>query len=47
MRGALQLLCKRYRKIRLAHVHERISTKSIVVLIVGDSRSNHLGLTPK
>ena len=41
--GALQLLTNRYGQIRVAHVHERVSTKSLVVLIIGNSESNHLG----
>ena len=28
--------------IRFAHVHERVLTKSFVVLIIGNSKSNHL-----
>jgi len=27
----------------IAHVHERVSTKSFVVLIIGNPKSNHLG----
>jgi len=38
LKGALQLLMNRYGKIRFAHVHERVSTKSFVVLIRGNSR---------
>jgi len=30
-------------KLRFAQVPERISTKSFVVLIIGNSKSNHLG----
>jgi len=33
----------RYGLIRFAHVHERVSTKSFVVLIIGNAKSNHLG----
>jgi len=33
----------RYGQIRFAQVPERVSTKSFVVLIIGKSRSNHLG----
>jgi len=33
VQGALQLLINRYGQIRFAHVHERVSTKSFVVLI--------------
>ena len=33
----------RYGQIRLAHVHERVLTTSFVVLIVGNSKSFHLG----
>jgi len=29
--------------IRFAHVHERVSTQSSVVLIIGNLKSNHLG----
>jgi len=43
VKGALQLLINRYGYIRFAHVHERVSTKSFVVLIIGNSESNHLG----
>jgi len=41
---ALQLLINRYGLIRFAHVHERLSTKSFVVLIRGNSQSFHLGV---
>jgi len=41
--GSLQLLSKRYKKIRFAHVQERVSTASFVVLILGQSKSNHFG----
>jgi len=37
--GALQLLMNRYGWIRFVHVHERVSTKSFVVLIIGNSKS--------
>jgi len=30
-------------KIRFAQVPERVSTKSFVVLVIGNSKSNHLG----
>jgi len=33
----------RYGYIRVAHIHERVSTRSFVVLIRGNSKSNHLG----
>jgi len=33
----------RYGYIRFSQVPERISTKSFVVLIIGNSKSNHLG----
>jgi len=33
----------RYGYIRIAHVHERVLTKSFVVLIIRNLRSNHLG----
>jgi len=42
-KGALQLRGERYRQIRFAQVPERVSTKSFVVLIIGNSKSNHLG----
>ena len=40
---ALQLLMNRYGYILFARVHERVPTKSFVVLIMGNSESNHLG----
>ena len=43
VKRALQLVMNRYGKIHFAHVHERISTASFVVLIGGNSKSNHLG----
>ena len=43
LQGALQLLSKRYRQIRFAQVPERVSTQSFIVLILGNSKSNHLG----
>ena len=43
VKGALELLFNRYGYIRFAHAHERVSSKSFVVLIVGNSKSNHLG----
>jgi len=42
-KGALQLLSKRYGRICFAQVPERVSTKSFLVLIIGNPRSNHLG----
>ena len=42
-KGALQLLINRYGSIRVAHVHKRVSTTSFVVLILGNSESNHFG----
>jgi len=42
-KGALQLLINRYGKIRFAQVPERISTKSFVVSITGNSKANYLG----
>jgi len=33
----------RYGSIRFAQVPERVSTESFVVLIIGKSKSNHLG----
>jgi len=39
VKGALQLLINRYGQIRFAHVHERVSTKSFVVLIRDNSKS--------
>ena len=42
-KGALQLRMNRCGYIRFAHVHEQVSTKSPVVLILGDSKSNHVG----
>jgi len=33
----------RYGEIHFAQVHERVSTKSFVVLIIGNSKSFHLG----
>jgi len=33
----------RYGKIRFAKVPERVSTKSFVVLLIGKSKSSHLG----
>jgi len=43
LKGALQLLINRYGYIRFAQVPERVSTKSFVVLIIGNSKSFHLG----
>jgi len=42
-KGALQLLMNGYGYIRFAQVPERVSTKSFVVLIIGNLKSNHLG----
>jgi len=42
-KSALQLLMNRYGKIRFAQVPERVSTQSFVGLIIGNSKSNHLG----
>jgi len=39
----MQLLINRNEKNRFARVHERVWTKSVVILIIGNSRSNHLG----
>jgi len=38
----MQLILNRYGKIRFAQVPERVVTKSFVVLITGNSKSNHL-----
>jgi len=43
VKGALQLLMNRYGSNRFAQVPERVSTKSFVVLIIGNSKSNHFG----
>jgi len=43
LEGALQLLMNRYGYIRFAHGPERVLTKGFVVLIIGNSKSNHLG----
>jgi len=42
---ALQLLIKRYVFIRFAQVPERVSTKSFVVLIIGNARVESLRRT--
>jgi len=42
-KGALQLPINRYGCSRFAQVPERVSTKSFVVSILGNSKSNHLG----
>ena len=42
-KGYLQLLINRHGQIRFAHVHERVLTKRFIVLIIGNSKSNHLG----
>jgi len=39
----MQLLMNQYGYIRFAQVPERGSTKSVVVLSIGNSKSNHLG----
>ena len=39
----MQLPMNRYGYIRFARVPERVSPKTFVVLIVGNSKSNHLG----
>jgi len=41
--GALQLLMSRYGSIRFAQVPERVLTKGFVILIMGNSKMNHLG----
>jgi len=41
LQGALQLLINRYGWIRFAQVPEQVSTKSFVVLIIGNSKSFH------
>ena len=41
LKGALQLLINRYGCIRFAEVPERVSTKSVIVLIIENSKSNH------
>ena len=43
LKGALQLLIYRYGQNRFAQVPERVSTESFVVLIIGNSKSFHLG----
>ena len=43
LKGALQRIINRYGKIRIAQVPERVSTEGFVVLIIGNSNSNHLG----
>jgi len=43
LKCALQLLMNRYGYICLAQVPERVSTRSVVVLIRGNSEMNHLG----
>jgi len=43
MKGALQLSIERSGSIRFAQVPERVSTQTFVVLILGNSESNHLG----
>jgi len=43
VKGALQLLIHCCGRIRVAHVDERVLTKRFVVLIMGNSKSNHLG----
>ena len=44
VKGALQLLSDRYGYILFAQVPERVSTKSFVILIIGNSKSFHLGV---
>ena len=41
--GALRILMNRYGSIRLARVPERVSTTSLVILSIGNSKSFHLG----
>jgi len=43
VKDALQLLVNRYGLFRFAQVPERVSTKSAFVLIIRNSKSNHLG----
>ena len=43
LKGALQLLINRYGYTHFAQVPARVSTQSFVVLIMGNSKSNHLG----
>jgi len=43
LKGALQLRISRYRYIHSAQVPERVSTKSFVVSIIGNSKSSYLG----
>ena len=43
VKGALQILSKRYRYIRFTHVPTRVSTKSFVVLMIGNSESSRIG----
>ena len=43
VKGALQLLSDRYGYILFAQVPERVSTKNLVVLIIGKSKSFHIG----
>jgi len=42
VKDALQLLI-RYEQIRFAQVPERVLTQGFVVLIIGNSKSSHLG----
>ena len=42
-KGALQLFSKRQGSNRFARVPERVLTKGFVCLIIGNSKSNHLG----
>jgi len=44
IKSALQLLINRYGSIRFAHVRERVSTKSFVVLIRGILKLDRLGV---
>jgi len=43
LNGALQLLMNRYGHIQFSHAHERVSTKSFVVLIIGVESLRHTG----
>jgi len=43
LKGALQRFAAFRLELRPAHVHERISTQSVVVLSKENSKSNHLG----
>ena len=41
VKGVLQLLINCCGQIRFAQVPERVSTQSFVVVIIGNSKSNH------